>query len=506
MNIFFSFIGGNDRNSVLGKNPKLGPVGTILVKYGSLFDESVLFLDPTMQHRDGIDCINKIAPFYNGFFQKKLTIMPLPEIANPAYHQQIYDCLFSVFADYATKTKTGKPRFYFNLSSGTPAMHAILMLFGKASYAAIMYQSNEKDGKELVEEVTIPFPITLETISREIKTEAAILRSVIQQESEGYSIIGNHPTILDAKARTTQYALCNYNMLITGESGTGKELFAHHYQINNPTRNKAPFICENCANFPENLIESELFGHVKGAFTGADKNKAGSFERADKGVLFLDEIGEMPHFLQARLLRVLETGLIRPVGCDKTIKIDVVIVAATNSPEKLRPDLRYRLAVGIIDLPPLRDRGDDILAIAESILHSTNKDLAKKLRGTAPYYIKSFDDSAKRFLLNNIWPGNVRELISVIRRACALESESILTDAILQKHMLGSVSNEKPKLYLPFSPDSEINIDKPIDLMQELQQIKSLVLRSKLGTFKTKAKMAEFFGFKSDSALNRHLS
>ena len=511
MNVFFSFIGGNDRSSIMGKSLNLGPVGTILVSKGCLFDETILFLDPSMRFRKDkdtncvTDCLNKIAPYYKDYFLKKLTVILLPEITNPANHQQIYDCLSLEFAKIVESNVGEKPRFYFNLSSGTSSMHAILMLFGKARYEAVMFQTYEKDGKELVEKVTIPFPITLATVSQGIRDEAGKVRKVIQQEAEGYAIIGNHPSILDAKARTTQYALCGYNMLITGESGTGKELFARHYQKNNPDRNKAAFVCENCANFPENLIEAELFGYAKGAFTGANKDKKGSFERADKGVLFLDEIGEMPQFLQARLLRVMETGEIRPVGSEKTIKVDVRIVAATNSPEKLRSDLRYRLAVGIIDLPPLRDRGDDILTIAESILFSTNKDLATRLRGEAPYYYQSFDESAKELLLTNTWRGNVRELISVVKRACALESEPNLSAAMLQKHMLGYVNIDKPRLSLPFNPDSEIIINQPVNLKDQLKEIKKAVLHSKITAFKSKRQMAEFFGLNSDSALNVHL-
>ncbi|GAB1365188.1 hypothetical protein MASR1M36_00590 [Candidatus Cloacimonadaceae bacterium] len=505
MNIFFSFIGGNDRNCIIGKSPKLGPIGSIMRDKMGLFDQTVLFLDPTMRFRDGIDCQKLISPFYKGFYHNELTIMPLPEIKNPANHQEIYNCLFSVFADYDAETKKGKPRFFFNLSSGTPAMHAILMLFGKARYEAVMYQSYEKEGKEFAEEVKIPFPITLETISREIKAEASLVQEALHREPEDQSIIGNHPIILDAKARTAKYALCDFNILITGESGTGKELFARYYHRNNPTRSKKEIVCENCANFPENLIESELFGHVKGAFTGAETNKAGSFERANKGVLFLDEIGEMPLILQARLLRVLETGMIRPVGAEKERKVDVRIVAATNSPEKLRPDLRYRLADGIIDLPPLRKRGEDVLAIAESIIGSTNKDLARRMQGYATYSGKNFDESAKRLLLTHNWMGNVRELISVIRRACALESEAMLTDHILQKHMFSLAKSINVQLTLPFNPECEIVINQPIDLMNELKQIKKHVLHSKQGAFKTKQKMAEFFGFEGSSALNKHL-
>jgi transcriptional regulator with PAS, ATPase and Fis domain len=449
MNVLFSFIGGSDLKRIIGQNDtkhingdtkQLGPIGTILDQKGHLFDEVWLLVDKMMYDKIGHYDKNKIVPFYEAYFHKPITLVPLLKLAIPADHKQIFDEVEAVFLDFEQRNAKKQPKFFFNLSSGTSSMHSILLLLGKSRYNAVMYQSHEKDGRELVEEVNVPFPITLETISKEIQTETSLIREVLHHKADESGIIGNHPKMLMAKDNTAQYALCDFNTLITGESGTGKELFARYYQDCNLLRKGNAFISENCANFPESLIESELFGHAKGAFTGANFDKKGSFQLADGGVLFLDEVGEMPESLQAKLLRVLETGEIRPVGSEKTRKVDVRIIAATNSPEKLRLDLLYRLADGVLHLPPLRERGNDILLIAEYMLATINDDLAKKLRGSAPYYAKSFDPSAIKLLLSYSWPGNVRELTSVIKRACALEkSESIHTSQILQKELLGKL-------------------------------------------------------------------
>ncbi len=214
-------------------------------------------------------------------------------------------------------------------------------------------------------------------------------------------------------------------VLVTGESGTGKELVARALHFNS-IRKFAPFVAVNCGGIPENLLESELFGHVKGAFTDAVRSKKGLFEEADSGTLFLDEIGELPLALQVKLLRVLQEQEIRPVGNNKTIKVDVRIVAATARDlgelvrkAKFREDLYYRINVLTIVIPPLRERKQDIRLLVSHFIDKYNEVIKpKKVTGVSP--------EAMQLLMNYRWPGNVRELENVIERALVLtEHESI---------------------------------------------------------------------------------
>lgn len=215
------------------------------------------------------------------------------------------------------------------------------------------------------------------------------------------------------------------SVLITGESGTGKEVIARliHQQSD---RCNAPFIDINCASLPEQLLESELFGYEKGAFTDARSGKAGLFEEANRGTLFLDEIGEMPYGLQAKLLRVIETKCVRKIGGTRNIQLDVRIIAATNkdlkkeiSEKKFREDLFYRLNVFPIHIPPLRERKDDIIPLAVYFLKHFSKKFGKNM-----FYIS---DDAKKILLNYYWSGNVRELKNIIERACIMFNDETLT-------------------------------------------------------------------------------
>ncbi len=214
-------------------------------------------------------------------------------------------------------------------------------------------------------------------------------------------------------------------VLVTGESGTGKELVSRALHFNS-IRKHAPFVAVNCGGIPENLLESELFGHVKGAFTDAVRSKRGLFEEAQGGTLFLDEIGELPMSLQVKLLRVLQEHEIRPVGDTRTIKVDVRIVAATARDlgelvrkGKFREDLYYRINVLTIVIPPLRERKEDIRLLIDHFIKKYNKVITpKEVKGVSP--------EAMQVLMNYKWPGNVRELENVIERALVLtEHETI---------------------------------------------------------------------------------
>jgi len=233
-----------------------------------------------------------------------------------------------------------------------------------------------------------------------------------------HKIIAKSPCILDKLDIIDRVAKTDSSVLLLGESGVGKELFAEQLHLRS-ARNKAPFIRVNCAAIPEGLLESELFGHVKGAFTSAVSNRQGRFELADTGTIFLDEIGDLPLSLQAKILRVIQERKFEKVGSDITISVNVRIVAATNKDLEqqvqtgaFRQDLYYRLNVFPVEIPPLRQRPEDIIELANFFLKNFKKETKKQFTG--------FSQEAIDSMLSYSWPGNVRELQNCIERACVI--------------------------------------------------------------------------------------
>jgi len=234
-----------------------------------------------------------------------------------------------------------------------------------------------------------------------------------KEEFDFEGVWGKNPTMQGIFEVLRRVAPSNISVLIEGKSGTGKELLARAIHNNSPRRNK-PFRPLNCAGLTETLLESELFGHVKGAFTGAANDRKGLFEIADKGTLFLDEIGDMPLTMQAKLLRVIEDGIVIPVGSHKPAVVDVRVISATNhdltelvEKKKFRQDLYFRIKGVSISLPALRDRAEDIPALIEFFLKEAVAETGSEVTGIT--------DAAQRILLNYDWPGNIRQLRNCIR-------------------------------------------------------------------------------------------
>lgn len=257
------------------------------------------------------------------------------------------------------------------------------------------------------------------------------------------SIIGCSNATKTLKEDIKKIATTNSTVLITGESGTGKELVARSLHSQGDRRDK-PFVVINCSAIPDTLLESELFGYVKGAFTGANQNgRIGKFELANSGVIFLDEIGDMPLYLQAKILRVIQEKKIERIGSNKSIDLDIKIIAATNvdlekkiTEQKFRRDLYYRLNVIPIKLLPLRERKEDIIPIVNNLMKKYNVLSAK--------YVHSFDENVKNALLNYDWPGNVRELENVIELMINMcENNDVLTADLLPDNILNQVPSSK---------------------------------------------------------------
>jgi transcriptional regulator with PAS, ATPase and Fis domain len=272
--------------------------------------------------------------------------------------------------------------------------------------------------------------------NRLLKKEVIRLRKEVESRYDFHQLIGKSPSMQKIYDLIERISDSLSNVLITGESGTGKELVAKaiHY---NGVRKEGPFVAINCAAIPETLLESELFGYKKGAFTDAKSDKKGLIFEANEGTLFLDEITEMPLTLQAKLLRVIEEREVRPLGDTNSYPIDVRIISTSNrdiasliQQGRFREDLYYRLKVIDIEMPPLRERKEDIPILVQHFIHKFSKELKKA--------VSSVSEDALKILLNYFWPGNVRELENIIQRAITLsQHEVILPDdlpaSIIQK-------------------------------------------------------------------------
>ncbi|HVF51236.1 MAG TPA: sigma-54 dependent transcriptional regulator [Pyrinomonadaceae bacterium] len=257
-----------------------------------------------------------------------------------------------------------------------------------------------------------------------LRTENILLREEWSRRYGFPRIIGESDSIKRAVAETQRVASTDATVLLLGESGTGKELFARAVHHLSPRRDR-PFVAINCAAIPETLIESELFGHERGAFTGASERRAGKFELASTGTVFLDEIGELPLAVQGKLLRAIEEKTIDRIGGRAPVAVDIRIVAATNRPLQqdaetgaFRRDLFFRLAVFPVEIPPLRERGDDVTLLARHFAAQFGREFRKREA--------TLGDEALAALRAHAWPGNVRELENAIERACILADASVI--------------------------------------------------------------------------------
>jgi Nif-specific regulatory protein len=256
------------------------------------------------------------------------------------------------------------------------------------------------------------------------QVEIDLLQTELSKNKGFHTLITKSPVILEKLEMIDRVAQTDSSVLILGESGVGKELFAEQIHLRSP-RNNAPFIRVNCAALPESLLESELFGHIKGAFTNAIQNRQGRFELADGGTIFLDEIGDLPLSLQVKLLRVIQQKTFEKVGSDTSVTVDVRILTATNrdieamvEKGEFRSDLYYRINVLPIYIPPLRQRQEDIPELANYFL--------KKYQAETKKQFKGFSNDAIEYMLSYSWPGNIRELENSVERACVIAKGSLI--------------------------------------------------------------------------------
>lgn len=393
-----------------------GPVLSLL-KVRNDYSKIVLFHTP-----DRNDAASRTAEIIKEQIKIEVDTVEL-SISDPTSYREILKSLRPAIRNILDRA--GNAFFEILVAPGTSQMHACWLLLAASGEipATVIHKREEKYVKPGQELVTVIDPLSVEfpRIMPNIMMEEipAISEEELNQSLQKANIIGKNEGIKEAVRRSALAAGTNVPILILGESGTGKELFARFVHMIS-TKSSGPFITVNCSALPESLAESELFGHVKGAFTGAIRDKKGLFTLAHGGTLFLDEIGDMPLSLQAKLLRVLQDGEIRPVGATDSSKVAVRVISATNvdliaavKEKRFRDDLYYRLSMMSLSLPTLRERSTDIPAIALHILGQWNREQQTT---------KRFAPDALQHLREYSWPGNIRELKNVIISSAILSS------------------------------------------------------------------------------------
>ncbi len=378
-----------------------------------------------------------------------------------------------VISDLQMPNKTGMEVLEFVNKNCPSTQFMLITAFGSTEVAVEAMKLGAYDyitKPFKLDEVRINVRHALE--SQSLAKENKTLRRELKKNYDFSNLVGDSDKMHDVYNIIKKVALAPTNILITGESGTGKEVIAKAIHFNGPLSDK-PFITVNCGAIPENLIESELFGHKKGSFTGAVSDKDGLFLAANKGTLFLDEVGELPLNMQVKLLRALQERVIRPVGENKNINIDVRIVAATNrhleemvTEGTFRQDLYYRLNVINIHAPALRERLEDVPLLANYFINKFNEKLASDISGIS-------DEAMERLSTYN-FPGNVRELENIIERSMALE----VGNTILPESLPPLVKTKSGKQYASFDEieitEDGIEIDKIMDQIEKELLLKAV--------------------------------
>ena len=422
------------------------------------------------------------------------------KLSSPTEFGEIYQSVTENIVDLEKRNEENSS-FVFHLSPGTPAMAAVWIIVSKTIFPAELIESSRESG---VRTVSVPFDISAEFIPNIIRRADEQIERVAAEFSvanEFSDIIFQSPMMREIVEQAQIIAPHNVPVLIEGESGTGKELFARAIHRASSRKNK-PYVAVNCGAIPSELIESELFGHQKGAFTGAIRDRIGFFKEADGGTIFLDEVGELPLPAQVRMLRVLQEKEITPVGSNRPEKIDVRIISATNrnlmkeiTNGNFREDLFYRLAVFPLYLPPLRARSGDISLLTDYFLKILNQENTGKFWKSD----KKLTSGAKNALINHSWTGNVRELQNTLLRVCILTKTTSVTEADVKKNLLVFKENQ-PENILDRPLGEEFSLP---DLLSEVT--KHYLNRALQEAGENKTKAAKLIGLPNYQTLDNWL-
>lgn len=454
----------------------LGPIGQAATELS--FEEIVLISDqPNSENKCYIEWL-KTKNYANIILQKV-------SLSGPTNFGEIYEAAVSVVGD-TNKRHGNNIKLTYHLSPGTPAMAAIWIILAKTRFPATLIESSQQEGVKIA---SVPFDMSAEFIPDLLRGPDEHLEKLAAglppEAPEFESIISRSRVMNRVITKARHIAPRSVPILIEGETGTGKEMLARAIHEASP-RKGHPFLAVNCGAIPSELIESELFGHERGAFTGADKQKIGYFEASNTGTLFLDEIGELPMSAQAKILRTLQEKEITRLGATQPIKFDVRIIVATNrnlidevAAGRFRSDLFYRIAVAVLKLPALRERPGDISLLIDRLLDQINQESVNE----PGYKHKKISATAKNLMLQHSWPGNVRELQNTLRRAAIWSVGPTIDTQDISEAMLPMASSGNDKL-----------LDRPlgdgVNLLQLIEKLSQHYLKRALdeaGGNKTKA-------------------
>ncbi|UCF95606.1 MAG: sigma 54-interacting transcriptional regulator [Desulfobacterales bacterium] len=458
--ILYSWIGFTDLKACRGeKNIGLGPIAQAVSERS--FQEIILIYD--VPDSDCKNYVKWLKTFTPAQIQTRKA-----SLSSPTHFGDIYEAAVGVIKD-KLDSEDSDVEMTYHLSPGTPAMAAVWIIIAKTRYPATLIESSIKEG---VKVASVPFDLSAEFIPDLLRKPDQRLEKLTAglapEAPEFESILHRSHSMKRVIAKARLVAPRSVPVLIEGDSGTGKELLARAIHNAGPRRNN-PFVAVNCGAIPSELIESELFGHEKGAFTGADKQRTGYFEAANAGTLFLDEIGELPLQAQVKLLRALQEKEITRLGASKPIPFDVRVIAATNrdlvremANGGFRADLFYRIAVAVLKLPPMKERAGDVGLLIDSILDQINTESVAE----PGYKRKKISSAAKNLMLQYDWPGNVRELQNTLRRAAIWSTGTTIELEDIREAMLPMVNpTNESLLHKPLGDG--INLPK---LMEKLAQ------------------------------------
>ncbi|MBK1646718.1 AAA family ATPase [Thiocapsa imhoffii] len=495
MNILVSWVGQTDLDAAAGEvKAGIGPIGQALTKRA--YDLVVL-----LNNYPEAKC-SHFLPWAKTLTEAEIQLHRA-RLTSPTDFGEIYKAATSQVA--AIMEAHGEnAQLTFHLSPGTSAMAAVWIILAKTRFAAELIESSIEQG---VRTVAIPFDLSADFIPdllRRPDAELTRLTAGLPPAAPAFGAIVHQSQVMQRViARARRVALRSIPVLIEGESGTGKELLARAIHQASPRRDQ-PIITVNCGAIAPELIESELFGHEKGAFTGAASARQGVFEAAHRGTLFLDEVGELPKSAQVRFLRALQEGEITRVGANQAIGVDVRIIAATNrnlsqevSEGRFREDLFYRLAVAVILLPPLRERDGDTSLLLDRLLDQVNRECATE-PGFEP---KKLSVNARKVLLDHPWPGNVRELLNTLRRAAVWTPESLIDADDARDALLPGPGQEVRE-----DPILSRDVRHGLDLTGVIEQVARHYLAQAMQvTGNNKARAAKLLGFGNATTLTNWL-
>ncbi|QDG52053.1 AAA family ATPase [Persicimonas caeni] len=458
MKILVCWIGFTDIRASQGKANGIGPIAQAFETFD--FDRAVLLCDS--DDAQGQRYREWVAPRTSAEIDLRTEI----DLDSPMDFEGIYRAATDALEDVLSEsTDDAKPDLTFHVSPGTPVMAAVWIILAKTRFPATVIQSSKDHGAQVL---PVPFHLSAEYIADltrhadERLVEAA--QAPTPEDPAFESIIHQCGKMQELLRRARLIAPRHVPVLIQGESGTGKELLAKAIHHASP-RKDGPFVAVNCGAIPPNLVEAEFFGAVAGAYTGSKVDRTGHFEEADGGTIFLDEIGEMPLEIQVKVLRVLQERKVMRVGSSDEIDINVRVVAATNrslfrevNEGRFREDLFHRIAVGILDIPPLRERSGDLDPLVNAILADINDEFG----GSDP---KELSTPARKAFHRHHWPGNIRELRNTLLRAYIMTSGPRLSGEMVESSLLTFEPGQQELLHRPL--DDEFDLE---DILNEVKR------------------------------------